>query len=291
MTFTDLLAKHGLDPRRILLLRHRPHEPRLRKRLPWLAEDRPAVFNAYQQAQTPKVEAAMARATHVASFIGMKAATAHFVGLYAVGRSRPVTREQFWRIPANAELGGLGMRGFAPDSVRNSILWFALEETNFYPQWKGRLIVDWPPPERSWWRRAHRNNLQVRAILEESAFAEPMPDWRDLAVTWQDLELLPRSWRDALVHWRGIYYIFDTSDRRGYVGSASGEQNLLGRWKNYAARGDGGNRLLRNRDPKNFVFTILQRESPDMTPQDIVVLENTWKLRLHSRQPHGLNIN
>lgn len=67
--------------------------------------------------------------------------------------------------------------------------------------------------------------------------------------------------------------------------------NLLGRWRNYAASGHGGNRLLRQRDPANFRFSILQRVSPDMDPADIVRLEATWKARLHTRAPAGLNDN
>jgi hypothetical protein len=37
---------------------------------------------------------------------------------------------------------------------------------------------------------------------------------------------------------------------------------MLGRWRNYAAHGHGGNKLLRERDPKSFRFTILQRVCP-----------------------------
>ena len=97
--------------------------------------------------------------------------------------------------------------------------------------------------------------------------------------------------RRVLTQWRGIYYIFDISDRKGYVGSAYGEENLYGRWLNYTARGHGGNRLLRQRDPQNFQFSILQRVSPDMDARDLIQIENSWKERLHTREPYGLNDN
>jgi hypothetical protein len=35
----------------------------------------------------------------------------------------------------------------------------------------------------------------------------------------------------------------------------------------------------------------LQRVSPDMDAADIIALEGSWKQRLHTRQPHGLNDN
>jgi hypothetical protein len=64
---------------------------------------------------------------------------------------------------------------------------------------------------------------------------------------------------------------------------------LLERWLDYAASGHGGNKLLRKRDPKSFRFTILQRVSADMDRDDVIRLEETWKDRLHTRGPHGLN--
>jgi hypothetical protein len=85
--------------------------------------------------------------------------------------------------------------------------------------------------------------------------------------------------------------IFDVSDGKGYVGSAYGDGNLLGKWQEYATLGHGGNTLLRKRDPRQFRFSILQRVSPDMDANDVIRVEGTWKDRLHSRFPRGLNDN
>jgi len=38
LDFKDLLAKHQIDPQTVLILRHTPEQPRLRRVLPWLAE-------------------------------------------------------------------------------------------------------------------------------------------------------------------------------------------------------------------------------------------------------------
>ena len=189
------------------------------------------------------------------------------------------------------EMKAFGMEGFTEAEGRPSVLWFDLELMDFYPSWKGKLIVGWPPPERSWWRRAHLNDMPVIAVLEDSALDAAMPEWDEISLSWEEIALLPMRWRSALSHWRGIYFIFDVSDGKGYVGSAYGGENLLGRWLAYAASGHGGNRLLRQRDPKNFRFTILQRVSPDMGPDDAIRIEGTWKERLHTRAPHGLNDN
>lgn len=294
MNLNDLLRGKGIDPQQVLVLRHRPNAPELNKVLPWLAAERHDLFNAYQQTQGERVERAMQAqmgAGYVASFIGREPGKALFVGLYSIGESKPISREEFWRVPAYVELKAFGMRGFADEHPQTSVLWFDLALTDFYAHWKGKLIVGWPSPERAWWRRAHRNEIPVVAVLEDSALDAAMPDWDEIELTWEELGVLPTRWKTALSQWRGVYYIFDTSDGKGYVGSAYGESNLLGRWLNYAARGHGGNSLLRQRDPRKFRFTILQRVSPDSDARDIIRLESSWKQRLHTRAPFGLNDN
>jgi hypothetical protein len=293
MNYDDLLRGKGINPELVLVLRHRPRETQLHKVLPWLAAEKPDLFNAYQQSQSEKVERAMTRAKYVSSFIGREPGKALFVGLYSIKGSKPVTRQQFWKIPENVELQKLGMHGFTEESPRSSILWFDLVLTDFYLHWKGKLTVGWPGPERSWWRWAHKpkNEMPILAVIEESALDATMPEWDAIEFSWEQLGVLPTRWKSRLEEWRGIYYIFDTSDRKGYVGSAYGKNNIYGRWINYAASGHGGNRLLRQRNPRNFHFTILQRVSPDMEPTDVVRLETSWKQRLHTRKPNGLNDN
>jgi hypothetical protein len=294
MNLNDLLKSKDIDPRKVLVLRHRPNEPELNKVLPWLAAEEPDVFNAYQQTQGQRVERAMQAMTgtgYVASFLGREPGKALFVGLYSIGTSKPLSREEFWRVPAYAKLKAFGMRGFADERATASVLWFDLALTDFYGHWKGKLIVGWPPPERSWWRRAHLNVMPVVAVFEDSALDAAMKEWDEIEFSWDELGILPTRWRSKLNEWRGIYLIFDTRDGKGYVGSAYSESNLLGRWLNYAASGHGGNRLLRQRDPRTFLFTILQRVSPDMNATDIIQLENSWKRRLHTKAPYGLNDN
>lgn len=291
MNFQDLLVGQKLDLQRVLVLRHRPLEADLNKVLPWLAAERPAVFNAYQQTQTKQVEVEMARATHVAAFIGHEPGKALFVGLYSMNGSKPITPKQYRKIPAAVELEAFGHFDPSPPS---SILWFDLVLTDLCADWKGKLVVRWPPLDKNWHRWAHKPNnaMPVLAILDESQLDAAMPDWDAIELTWEQLSVLPTRWKLRLQEWRAIYYIFDTSIHKGYVGSAYGKENLLYRWeKGYGATGHCGNRLLRECDPKNFRFTILQRVSPDMDADDVIRLENSWKNRLHTRHPHGLNDN
>jgi len=295
MNLNDLLRAKGIDPEHVLVMRHCPPEPELSKVFPWLAAQKPEVFNAYQATHGAIVEKAMkgmSGAGYVASFIGSIPGKAIFVGLYEIKASRPMSQKQYWEVPAYIELKTFGMKGFTDEEGRDSVIWFDLVLVeSFYSEWKGKLIVGWPPPERSWWRRAHSNDMPVLAVLDDSAFEVAMPKWNEISLTWEQLGILPPRLKSALAQWRGIYYIFDASDGKGYVGAAYGESNLLGRWLGYAVSGHGGNKLLRHREPNQFRFSILERVSPDMEPADVIRLEGTWKVRLCTRNPYGLNEN
>lgn len=286
--FDDFLIKEGIDPRSVMVMRHRPSEKVLRDVLPWLAEEQPDVYNAYQSEHGEKVEKALGNAAYLASFIGHEAGRALFVGIYSVAGSRRISIPDFWKVPQVQILRTFGIRGPAEGRCP---LWFDLRHSSHLNSLKGRLIIDWPGIERSWWRWADRNHFAVHAIREESLLVRPMLEWHAMTLSWQELQVLPASWKNRLSQWRGIYFIFDKSALKGYVGSACGTDNLLGRWMDYAVTGHGGNRLLRTRNPEDFSFSILQRVSPDMERDEINRLESSWKDRLHTRAPIGLNDN
>jgi hypothetical protein len=107
MNLNDLLKGKDIDPHHVLVLRHRPNAPELNKVLPWLAAEKPDLFNAYQQTQGERVERAMKAMTgtgYVASFLGREPGKALFVGLYSIGKSKPLSREKFWQVPAYVQL-------------------------------------------------------------------------------------------------------------------------------------------------------------------------------------------
>jgi hypothetical protein len=232
------------------------------------------------------------KARYVASFIGHEAGKALFIGLYSIAGSKRLTSEQYWQVPAHGLLKSFGMIGFDPKKEsRPFILFFDLVLTDFHADWKGKLVVGWPPPERVWWRWADSNEFPVLAISEDSALDPTVKPWNEIVLRWQELSVLPTRYKSVLSQWRGIYYIFDESKHMGYVGSAYGETNLLGRWLNYAATGHGGNTLLRKCEPKNFHFSILELVSPTADPGDVIRLEANWKDRLRTQSPFGLNDN
>jgi hypothetical protein len=185
----------------------------------------------------------------------------------------------------------MGMVGIKSTDGRDRVLQFDLPLTAWHAEWMGRLIVRWPGLERSWYRWADRNEFIVEAIAQESVLVGAMPPWDQLVLTKAEMSVLPMSWCAALKQWRGIYLIIDQSDGKQYVGSAYGAENLLQRWLEYSRSGHGGNKHLRARDPTNFRFSILQRLAPDLDDATVVGVEKTWKDRLGTRAPAGLNEN
>jgi hypothetical protein len=157
-----------------------------------------------------------------------------------------------------------------------------------YKEWKGRLVVKWPPDASG--GGGPRAMIFPFTPFTRRACLTPRCHRDQLSLTWEVLRVLPTKWKTALRHWREIYYIFDVKVAKGYVGSACGEENILGRWLDYSASGHGGNKMLKERQPSDFVFTILQRTSPDMEADEINLPESSWKDRLHTRE-YGLNEN
>ena len=287
-----LLSEKGIHVPdvRVLVMRHVPSEPELRKALPWLAAEMPETYNVYQQFQRPHVERQLTEVRYVVSCVGYRSNEALFVGVYKVNSYKPVSFDEYWNVPENERLRSLGMRSWSSERDRPlPILRFDLQVEEALQEWKGKLVLDWPPG-RTWIRRAERNGFTIKAILEDSVLDKGMPAWNQLVLAWAELHSLPQNWIAALKQWRGIYFIHDSADGKGYVGSACGDENIYGRWMNYAASGDGGNKLLRARKPQSFRFSVLQLVSQDMESEKVIAVENSWKDRLHTRE-FGLNLN
>ena len=81
-----------------------------------------------------------------------------------------------------------------------------------------------------------------------------------------------------------------------YIGSASGPEGILGRWRDYAASGHGGNKQLKKLVQgnesyvHNFRYTILQTLPKTITKKEIISFESLYKNKLGSKV-FGLNEN
>jgi hypothetical protein len=291
LTLNQMLKRSGLNLNEVLVFRHRPTEEKLNRVFDSIVSERPDLFDCYQSSHGVRTESALAKAKFLASFVRFGPGLALFVGLYRVNGGKFLTTKEHRSNPLHQELVELGMSGDFASSDRDNVLAFDLPRISWGADWQGRLIVRWPRPDRSWFRWAHKNEFEIEAITVSSQFDRAVPPWYEFTPTMAELKVLPTRWLDALRHWRGVYLITDQSDHRQYVGSAGGQENLLQRWLQYAKSGHGGNKHLRARNPADFRFSILQRLSPDDDQRTVIAAESSWKDRLQTHWPDGLNDN
>jgi hypothetical protein len=183
-TFREILERSRIDQKDVLAIRHtpRPFEKPLKTRIVEIAGKRPDLFNAYQQTQSRTVEPRMLKAQFVASFIGGPGFLSLFVGLYRNHAATPLTREEYWQIQLNVELGAHGVRGLADDDPRNVILWFDLVLMTFLQDCQGRLVVNWPRPAQQWTRfcDSPKADMPVAGFFASSVLGQTKVDWSEM---------------------------------------------------------------------------------------------------------------
>jgi hypothetical protein len=287
LDFDSLLTEAGYDPAFVVIQRHAPKNPALLEAFPTIITEHRDLLMAYQMTQWPPGEGMMAKATAVAAFFGGQGGETIFAGLFRIKGCTPTPYAKVWEHPGNLRLADLGMQKTRPDDEQ--VLLFDLEPDDQFAGYVGRLGIGWKPGQ-AWSRWAGRSAFPILTITDENRFLDPMPSWDMLNLSWSRLHHLPTSWRLRLEQWRGVYYIFDVARRVGYVGSAYGAQNLLGRWLNYARTGDGNNVRLKDSRPEDLRFSILQLTAQDLDIEAVVALEGSWKQRLWTRE-FGLNAN
>lgn len=293
MEITTLLRGEGLEVNDVAVRFHVSNRPRLDQILPWLADERPDLFDAFQNQHGPQAEAVLKRRRYLCSFVTSHGADYVFAGLYENRGSRFRTMEEFDADPLRIELQRLCDEDTFVERGRQKReagrLEFQLEPMTALVDLIGRLRVA-KPSGRAYARLAENLDCPVIEITRKRQLTPPPPEWRDFIVTADELQRLPRGHALRLAGWRGVYLITDDRDGARYVGSACGAENLLARWRAHVAREKGVTAELGHRDTGSFRFSILQLLLHDADEAEVLALEANWKARLHTRE-WGLNRN
>ncbi len=167
----------------------------------------------------------------------------------------------------------------------------------------GRLIVAFERRGRQPYLDAEQweSSLQVAEIRAERIRVAEFPGYTQTLLTKQQLDLIVKqqstSWRSALSSVAGVYIIADQKTGKLYIGSATGDEGIWGRWCAYAQTSHGGNHelcLLLDEQGSdyaaNFQYGILETADTRSSSQDILARESHWKQLLLTR-PHGHNRN
>lgn len=136
----------------------------------------------------------------------------------------------------------------------------------------------------------------VKKILPDSLDNDVFPGYDKVNISWKELKraIQKDTWKTVLQNQKGVYLITDISNGKKYVGSAYGENMILGRWKTYVKTGHGGNKGLKalsfEHIKKNFKYSILDIYKSTTNDQVIIDRESWWKEVLQSRK-FGYNEN
>ena len=276
LRFNSLLQSADLDPNGVRLVRHK-HRREYQRLLYQDAIRGDVRFEQYQAGQrNPRVIEQIRTAVAIASFVVDPANHTVFVGVWRVlGRRAQCLPDPYYLVPQQAQGG---------------VVTFDLEAMSELGHYAGCVVVDWGDGERAWVQYASRHDkaiVEVKRRAEEEHF----PGFARFACGLHEVDALPSTWLEPLRSTRGVYLLIHRPSGAQYVGSASGGDGLLGRWRSYAD-GHGGNVGLKElaHGADQYDVRILETVGTSATTDDVYSLETLWKMKLGSRAK-GLNRN
>ncbi len=279
ITLHQILKHYGFNPAQVKLVRHGNAE------LPVLEtyQNNREKFEAYQSFQKP---GKFAGASHIAVFAPTMGTTALFLGLWDIRASKN-------SIDLTEEIHSIIDKHHFPNSWHTDSEWYELERNKTTDELSERLVIDWGKAVVAWVQSKDKEILEIKGKNSIGDFVS----YDEVQLSFYDLKKLMSqsssnfSWVSALSSVNGIYLIRDKSTGNLYVGSAYGEDGVFGRWSNYSKNGHGGNKKLKDLNPINFEFSILEIAPPTSSADDVIQRENRWKEKLGTREFSGLNEN
>jgi len=284
MHLSELVKMRGFDPNtKIKLVRHKDANYDIKR----LYKTNQLDF--YQSTQSKNV---FDNCDYIMSFIGDEGTKAIYIGTYKKISVEKLTDDL---IPPEYPY-------IDDDLKREDHFYYKLEKTDLLDDLIDRLVIDWGKSAISWyqWFNA-KNDKKVVEILPKG-YVRDFSGFDNVLLSFDELEKIiknkdaNRNWHDMLRSVAGIYLIIDTQTGMQYIGSAYGEEGILGRWKDYVQTKHGGNMVLVDLitvDPeryKKFEFSILQTLPRSMNKDLVIRTEQLYKRKLGSRA-FGLNGN
>jgi len=268
----------GIDFEKIKMVRH--------KHSPWDLTElvRRGQFDIYQWVHIKPI---FKDCDYVISFLGFGKSKAKLNGIYRITGSTELEQKNWPKEFLYQDM---------PCGVKHQ---YFFEKLKQFEDFENRLVIDWGTATRQWGQW-----LKDKPILEilPEGYIGNFSGYLDFILTFSQLkEMIDYStsnnvWHQKLSGVGGIYLMLDTKTGKQYIGSASGPEGILGRWRDYAASGHGGNKQLKKLVQgnesyvHNFRYTILQTLPKTITKKEIISFESLYKNKLGSKV-FGLNEN
>lgn len=242
------------------------------------------IYQAYQEQNRFK------DCDYLVSCLGLEKNQALFVGVYEV---KGITEVEGFPKDINVSFKG---------KVKNGSKYkYDLHKLSGFEDFEKRLVINWQIIAQSWYQWIDTNEKEVVQLLPKG-YVREFPGYYDINIVYRELQEIISDynanslWHKMLSSIAGIYLIVDTESGMQYVGSASGKEGILGRWRDYVNNGHGNNLKLKeilseqpNRVHK-FKFSILRTLPNTLTKTEVVEIEGKYKEKLGSRA-YGLNSN
>ncbi|HQE59785.1 MAG TPA: GIY-YIG nuclease family protein [Spirochaetota bacterium] len=173
-----------------------------------------------------------------------------------------------------------------------------MRKIDFLSEYNNRLFINWTNPSANYGRWVNDDKYEIHSIKpskDNSIGSVPVLS-HQIRIDYPKLQKLfeyqidNEDWKNYLSQRSGIYLILDKQTGEQYIGSASGQQGIWQRWKDYAETGDGGNELLKNKNYSNFQFCILWATLNSTDKEIIKNAEIEYKNNLGTKV-FGLNDN
>jgi len=244
-------------------------------------------FELYQSYQEKNV---FKDCDYLVSCLGIENNQALFIGVYEVkGTIKVDGFPEYLDVPYKGK------------AKTNSKYQYELEKVNGFEELEARLVIDWTNSAQAWCMKIKTNEKEVIQLLPKGHVRD-FPGYLEVNLSFRELQKVindPNAnsiWHRMLSSVGGVYLILDTESGMQYVGSASGKEGILGRWREYAKNGHGENKRLKeiikldSQRVQKFRFTILQTLPRTLTKNEIWDEERKYKEKLGSRA-YGLNLN
>jgi len=289
MTQNDLLKIYGLDhligTKKVKMVRHQDTNREIKfeklKKNKKLREE-------YQSLQSKNIF----DCDYILSYLAIENSNSLFIGMYKVEGKEKVENSTISK--SLKELGHEdNFTGYKYNLIKVDDL-KDLEE---------RLVIDWGKGYRVWvqWLDKEKNKSVIE--IRPEGYVDDFPGYEDVFLEYGELEKIikypnaNKIWHQKLSSVFGIYLINDENTGKHYIGSAYGENGIIGRWEIYIKNKMSENKelikLMENKEEdykSHFTFTILRTLSKALTKDEVIEKETSYKKRFTTIK-FGFNSN
>ena len=279
LNLVDLMKLCGFSPagRRVKIARNQD------KRISVSALYETGEFDTYKRYQTkPNVF----DCDYIVSCLGMPSLLAKMIGVYEVNGKQ---RNSSFPSNLSPELARL-MQG--PHDCYN----LQKLDGNSYRDLEelyGRVVVQWPNDPINWCKKLTEQMTVVQVLPPQ--YAADFPGYLKLELPYEQLKVVIenhsayKEWHLMLKAVKGIYLVFDSKEKKSYVGATYRDGGVLGRWRDYARTGYADSTQLESivkadsSRARHFVFSILHTFPLTARTDEILEWEIIWKRKLRAR--------